>query len=187
LSFYEPHVDVLKDGNQYSTDLGKSLQHVYTNGSDGGHVVILGSLGGRVDQGLGMLNEIYRNVLLSNPPSPETKPTIPQNTFWIVSETNLSFVLPPGENTLKGLLATKSGDAQHQVFAESVGILPLFGPAVISTSGLEWDVENWNTSMGGQVSTSNHVVKDEVMVKTDFYVLFTIEIGDWRLGQDTTK
>jgi thiamine pyrophosphokinase len=57
-----------------------------------------------------------------------------------------------------------------------MGILPLYSPAVITTHGLEWDITDWDTRMGGQVSTSNHVVGDRVDVETDAVVLFTIEV-----------
>jgi thiamine pyrophosphokinase len=57
----------------------------------------------------------------------------------------------------------------------NVGILPVYGRAVVSTRGLEWDVEGWDTEMGGQVSSSNHVVEEWVEVTTDREVLFTVE------------
>ena len=64
-------------------------------------------------------------------------------------------------------------------FTKYVGILPLAGPAVISTEGLEWDVKDWETQFGGQVSTSNHVLPDTqvVTVQTDADVLFTIGLN----------
>lgn len=63
----------------------------------------------------------------------------------------------------------------EQVLTQNIGILPIYGPANITTEGLEWDVENWPTSMGGQVSTSNHIVRDQITVTTDAEVLFTVE------------
>lgn len=66
--------------------------------------------------------------------------------------------------------------------------MPLSGPARITTTGLNWDVQEWETRIGGQVSTSNRL-RDEgpdvdesgrsvVTVKTDERVLFTVEIVD---------
>jgi hypothetical protein len=51
---------------------------------------------------------------------------------------------------------------------------------MISTKGFEWDVQDWRTEMGGQVSTSNHVVdmSKGVEIETDHPVLFTIELAD---------
>lgn len=48
---------------------------------------------------------------------------------------------------------------------------------MITTTGLEWDVQDWKTEMGGMVSTSNHVMEDEIVVETTAVVLFTIELS----------
>ena len=61
------------------------------------------------------------------------------------------------------------------LFAKFVGLVPVYGPAVISTKGLEWDVEDWDTQMGGQVSTSNHIVAEDVEVQTTTPILFTVQ------------
>jgi thiamine pyrophosphokinase len=66
-------------------------------------------------------------------------------------------------------------DSQNGIFTKNIGILPIYGAATISTKGLEWNVEDWRTEMGGRVSTSNHVLEDKIEVVTDEVVLFTIE------------
>lgn len=125
-------------------------------------VVILGSIGGRVDQGIGLLHELYRGTKQHHPPSVGSR-------LWLVSETSVSFVLRPGKNRIYNVGPNRG------VFRKKVGILPIYGPATITTEGLEWDVKEWETEMGGMVSTSNHVVADTVTIETDHYVLFTIE------------
>lgn len=40
---------------------------------------------------------------------------------------------------------------------------------------MEWDVQDWETEMGGMFSTSNRILGDEVVVITDRVILFTIE------------
>ena len=119
-------------------------------------VLVLGTLGGRVDQGLGLLHEMIRE---------ENKHL--NLRLWLFSESSLSLILRPGETVLKGLQKSK-------VFTENVGLVPVYGPATISTQGLEWDVKQWSTHMGGQVSTSNHVKADSVRIETDAPILFTI-------------
>ena len=57
-----------------------------------------------------------------------------------------------------------------------IGILPLAGPVRITTEGLEWDVEDWETVIGGQLSTSNGVKEDVAVVRTSGDVLFTIDL-----------
>lgn len=56
------------------------------------------------------------------------------------------------------------------------GLLPLAGPAVLTTRGLQWDVAGWHTAFGGRVSTSN-CVKNEgggVLVETSAPLIWTI-------------
>lgn len=152
-------VSVSRDGDQYSTDFGKCMQRISSRVflpavKD---VLVLGTLGGRVDQGLGLLHEMIRE---------ETKH--PNLRLWLFSESSLSLILQGTETMLRGL-------QESRVFTENVGLVPIYGRAVISTQGLEWDVKDWDTQMGGQVSTSNHVKADDVRVETDAPILFTIE------------
>jgi thiamine pyrophosphokinase len=88
--------------------------------------------------------------------------------LWLFSESSLSIILRSKKTVIRNLLS--SG-----LFTENLGLVPAYGPATISTAGLEWDVKDWYTQMGGQVSTSNHVKADEVLVETDQPILFTIE------------
>jgi len=94
----------------------------------------------------------------------------PNLRLWLFSECSVSFLLSPGNSHISELKSSNS-------FTENVGIIPLFGPATITTTGLEWDVSDWSTSLGEQVSTSNHVVEDIVHIRTDAEVLFTIELS----------
>lgn len=91
--------------------------------------------------------------------------------LWLVSEQSISFVLQRGRNVIHAGRGVAEG-----YLTCNVGIIPLYEPARISTRGLEWDVQDWETSMGRQVSTSNHVVAERVEVKTDERVLFTVEM-----------
>ena len=187
-------VTVIQDPDQYSTDFGKAMK--LARGHYKGHekpkeshphdtaaredddekppdqqtprdVIILGSLSGRVDQGIGLLHEVYRQFQNLHRPS---------YRIWLVTEQNVSFILPRGTNRIGPLVEEKRNTMGSPLFTEKVGILPLFGNATITTSGLEWDVHRWKTSMGTQVSTSNHVRSDEVVVETSRDVLFTVEI-----------
>jgi thiamine pyrophosphokinase len=157
---------IIKDANQESTDFMKCLKLVSSRADEIARgsirkldIVALGGLGGRVDQGLSQLHHLYmasmddslhigRVVLL----------TTESVTFLLQKGLNRVYT-PPG----KGL-------------AENVGILPIGRPAVISTRGLEWDVHNWRTEFGGQISTSNHIKSDVVEVQTTEQLIFTIEL-----------
>ncbi|KAK8160155.1 thiamine pyrophosphokinase [Phyllosticta citribraziliensis] len=142
-------------------------------------ILILCTLGGRVDQGLGLLYEMLRTQL-----------AYPDTRLWLFSESSVSFILPAGRNELHLHVQSSPSSSEtaqdvrtnephaeqeEPYFTENVGILPAFGPSVISTKGLEWDVADWPTSVDGNVSTSNHVKSTTVEVATTAAVLFTIE------------
>lgn len=63
-------------------------------------------------------------------------------------------------------------------FEKHVGILPIGEPSVITTKGLEWDVTEWATGFGGQVSTSNHILPETQVVEitTTQDVVFTMTV-----------
>ena len=140
-------------------------------------VIVFGGLGGRVDQGIGLLSEFAR----------EGQRHEGLMRFWLISERSVSWVLDPrmsedapGRHVIR--LSAPDGSVASEttgLFSLNVGILPVFGPANITTKGLEWDVEDWPTSMGAQVSTSNHVVSSDgvVEVENTAAVLFTVELG----------
>ncbi|CAK4032653.1 Thiamin pyrophosphokinase [Lecanosticta acicola] len=157
--YYEEHdVKVMRDPDQNSNDFGKCMAYIADGLPSVQTVLVLGSLGGRVDQGIGLLHGIYR----------EQKHQRPHLRLLFFSEGSVSMVIMSGTTTIH----TPLGEG---VIEENVGILPLYGKAVISTEGLEWDVRDWPTEMGGNVSTSNHIKADQVSIISDVDVLFTIE------------
>lgn len=159
-SYYKGrNVKVTKDPDQYSTDFGKAIKQVLREQPWQRDFLVLGTIAGRLDQGIGLLSEIYRE---------QNSKQHPNIRFWLFSESSISFTLSPGKTTIHTPLS-------ERVITPNIGILPIFGPAHISTNGLEWDVEDWYTQMGGQVSTSNHIVADQITISTDAEVLFTVE------------
>lgn len=166
-------VQIVHDPDQYSTDFGKSIKHILesTSTSD---IVILGALGGRVDQCLGLYHELYRETKKLQ----ETDSTV---RFWLIQDSSLSFLLSPGRNLIKNV-----GPAAG-LYAEMAGILPLYGPASITIEGFEWDVQNWPTEMGSNVSTSNHIRAEDIVVETDHSVLFTVELVGAGMKQEQSR
>jgi thiamine pyrophosphokinase len=150
-------VEISLDPDQYSTDFGKGITKTLSTKPALRDLLVLGSLGGRVDQGIGLLHELFR----------EQKFRHPGVRFWLFSEASVSVVLGVGRTRLHLPVG--------ELITRNVGILPVYGKAFVSTRGLEWDVEAWETEMGGQVSSSNHVVEEWVEVETDREVLFTVE------------
>lgn len=239
-------VPVLHDPDQYSTDFTKCLKYLRAHAAEivakrrppapgGGDislkegqqqqqqrksvrldVLILGGLGGRVDQAFSQIHHLY--AMTRNQQGEDGEPSQEdnndeedsqkQNDLYLISEESISFVLQPGKNTIltpgtnrPGVLVppptTGPPPPSHQALPEeesdtpvnkicayddyyleeNVGIIPLCGPSVITLRGFEWDVTDWHTEIGGQISTSNHIRADVVQVETNRPVLFTVELA----------
>ncbi|KAG4417243.1 hypothetical protein IFR04_009613 [Cadophora malorum] len=156
-------VPVIHDPDQYSTDFGKAVKFIRSSPSRQAiDIVVIGGLGGRVDQGMATLSHLYTF---------QPDPAYSSGRMYLLSSESITFVLKTGTHKIQakeGFDGIKLG--------KHVGIIPLKEPAIISTEGLEWDVQKWETEVGGQMSTSNHVKEELVMVETSKDVLFTIDL-----------
>jgi len=165
-------------------------------------ILILGSLAGRVDHAIGILHEMlreqrpetstfvkaYSSIVSSSQHRHHQSPqqhqrihhTIPTPTLTLLSPSSVSFLLGPSSTN------TIIHNSAH--IGPSVGILPIYGPARITTKGLEWDVQDWETKMGDVVSTSNRFANGaaECVVQVNAsqghdeegnWVVFTVERG----------
>ncbi|KAI1171999.1 thiamine pyrophosphokinase [Nemania sp. FL0916] len=174
-SSYFSRSRIIRDPDQYSTDFAKAV-HLARSESPGRAIVCMGGLGGRVDQGLSQVHHLYLF---------QKSPTYADGRMYLISGDSLSFVLKGGQ---KHEIHVREGDdievnssmcrLSVDLFAKHVGIIPVGEAAVISTQGLEWDVQDWSTAFGGQMSTSNHVLPDTkiVEIQSDKDVLFTIAL-----------
>ena len=90
--------------------------------------------------------------------------------LYLITAESIMFLLEKGKNTIHAPVGPKH-------FAENIGIIPIGRPSVITTHGLEWDVTDWSTEFGTQMSTSNHIRAETVEVETSERVLFTLEIA----------
>ncbi|KAK8090615.1 hypothetical protein PG994_000120 [Apiospora phragmitis] len=169
-------IQVIRDRDQDSSDFTKALRHIRERrggSGDSNDIVCMGGLGGRVDQGLSQLHHLHLF---------QTSPTYAEGRVYLVSGESLTFLLKAGMHRIhvRGWAAPAQNGA-NDVFGKHVGIVPIREPSVISTKGLEWDVEDWPTEFGGQISTSNHVLPDTevVEVRATKDVLFTIALKGW--------
>ncbi|KAH7171292.1 thiamine pyrophosphokinase [Dactylonectria macrodidyma] len=155
---------IIHDPEQESTDFGKAVNWLRKEHPAGIDIVALGGIGGRVDQGLSQLHYLYRF---------HDDPAYAQGRVFLLSGSSLTFLLKAGTHHIQ-----VREDGEHDAFGKHVGIIPLKEPSVISTTGLEWDVTDWKTEIGGRLSTSNHVLPDTqvIQIKTDKDVLFTIAL-----------
>lgn len=159
-----PHpTKVIHDPDQYATDFGKAVRYIRNSQSTPVDIVAIGGLGGRVDQGLSQLHHLYLF---------QTAPRYADGRIYLVSGESITFLLKAGKHHIE------VRDGGEEVFAKHVGILPIKEPSRISTKGLEWDVKDWETQFGGQLSTSNHILPETevVEVETTKDVLFTVAL-----------
>jgi thiamine pyrophosphokinase len=162
---------VSQDPDQYTTDFTKCLKWIKNSDylsadtptgekfSRGIDVIALGGLGGRVDQGFSQIHQLY---------AASRDQSLLSGNLLMVSSENITFVLQAGHNKISTPMPP---------LAESVGIIPVGKPAIITTKGLEWDVTDWETEFGSQISTSNHLKSDIVEVTTSEPVVFTVELS----------
>ncbi|KJZ78684.1 hypothetical protein HIM_02075 [Hirsutella minnesotensis 3608] len=155
---------VIHDADQESTDFGKAVNWIRKTHPESLDIVALGGIGGRVDQGISQLHHLY----LFHPGHDYS-----MGRVHLLSGHSLTFLLKAGTHRIQ-----VKEDGEDAVFGKHVGILPLQEPSVISTKGLEWDVSNWETKIGGRLSTSNHILPQTryVEVETTKDVLFTIAL-----------
>ncbi|KAI4239523.1 MAG: hypothetical protein LQ349_000283 [Xanthoria aureola] len=151
---------VIHDHDQYSSDLTKSLKCIQNNIQSPMHAVIVGGIGGRFDQAFSQLHHLY---------TASQESMLPNCQIFLVNPQSICFLLEKGLNRI----TTPVGPG---LFAENIGIIPIGRPSVISTRGLEWDVTEWHTEFGGQMSTSNHIKSEIIEIDTSERVLFTIEM-----------
>ncbi|KAI9816262.1 MAG: hypothetical protein M1827_001863 [Pycnora praestabilis] len=182
--YYERNgVKVVRDDDQYSTDFMKCLKYINkksdtlsvflnsaTHPSIPVDVVAVGGLGGRVDQGLSQIHHLY---------AASNDPNLQLGDVYLLSPESISFVLRQGRNVVytPDVKESTSTFSRGEILSENVGIVPIGRPAVITTKGFEWDVSNWKTEFGGQISTSNHIKNKVVEVETSESILFTVELA----------
>ena len=177
--FADRGVKILLDADQYSTDMMKCLNYIReesrTSNDDKGEgnrpnsgsqiehldIAVFGGLGGRADQAFSQLHHLYVYA--------HEESTVSKGDLYLITPESVVFLLEKGLNKIHTPL-----DAGF--FRENVGIIPTAKPSVITTRGLEWDVTDWPTEFGTQISTSNHIKSDIIEIETTERVLFTLEL-----------
>ncbi|KAL2048024.1 hypothetical protein ABVK25_011120 [Lepraria finkii] len=178
--YYEAKgVEIIKDPDQYSTDMAKSLRYIrersrlflgleetppsIPSGPQESRldVAIFGGLDGRADQAFSQLHHLYAEA--------NQEPTASVGDLYLITKESIIFLLEKGLNKIYAPVAPG-------FFAENVGIIPIGKPSIITTRGLEWDVTDWPTEFGTQISTSNHIKADVVEVETTERIIFTLEL-----------
>jgi thiamine pyrophosphokinase len=185
--WHEAGSEIIHDRDQYSTDFTKAVRYIQSfqipkdaeitpsisesrraamqrvkDGPKIQDMVCLGGLGGRVDQGMSTLHHLYTF---------QKEPGYSSGRMFLLSNEAITFVLQAGKHQIQ----VREGFSNLGL-GKHIGIIPLKEPSVITTNGLEWDVKDWLTEFGGQISTSNHVKEEWITIETSKDVLFTIDL-----------
>ncbi|KAF9122667.1 hypothetical protein BGW39_009575 [Mortierella sp. 14UC] len=117
-------------------------------------IVALGGTGGRFDQSMSSIHHLY---ILNQ-----------ERQATLVSDESIVVVLGAGTHEITCNL---------DIEGPTCGIIPVgSSEAILTTGGLKWDIEDWATSFGGQISTSNALVGSKVTIKTTAPVVWTTEL-----------
>lgn len=151
--FYEEcqATEVIQDPDQNSTDLTKAIRYISNDPEHSEHdIVVLGGLGGRLDQTLSTLNSLFF-----------------RQRIYIVEQSNVVMLLQAGTHEVD------CGD-----LGPHCGLAPVNGPVRCWSSGLEWCLNGEIMEMGGLISTNNRIVsKDSILkIRCEGPVLFSVEL-----------
>lgn len=145
---------------QNSNDFEKSLKYLMSlnnRNTNANPIICWGAFGGRFDHEMQAFNVINKLADPSNHPN-----------IMLMAPKNFAFVLLPGKHNIQCA----------QIQGEICGLLPLYGDATVSTSGLKWNLDNQALKFGGLVSSSNELVSYNIDIQTDNLIVFhtTIDI-----------
>lgn len=154
--FYEAkNVDIVKYEDQDSTDLEKCI--LYLKNKYPGeelanmNLCVFNAFGGRFDHEMQHVNFLFKEEGTFN-------------QIFLMSPVTLALLVLPGTTKIVPFKELESG---------TCGLIPINGESNITTSGLKWDVKNWKTNFGGNISTSNEVLAEQVFIKTTSPLLWS--------------
>ncbi|XP_074653116.1 thiamine pyrophosphokinase 1-like [Tubulanus polymorphus] len=157
--YREKGVEVVQTPDQNATDFTKCL-HIVLDKIDENKVdciVVIGGIGGRFDHTMANLNTLYRAVDLTSLP------------IYMQDHHSLACVLNQGSHRIMN----------NSLCGKWCGLLPVgCDSATVSTTGLKWNLDNYQLKFSGLVSTSNKHDEnsDHVTVVTDKRIVWTMAI-----------
>lgn len=147
--------------DQDSTDLQKCVAYVQEVARqrpeldlDRLTVVALGAVGGRLDHTLSNLSTLHK---------------FRDMHLVLLGEGNLVRLVPAGRTVLR---------PHRGLEGPACGLVPVAGRAVVSSSGLRWNVSSTPLEMGGLVSTSNLLAEDEIVVESDVDLVWMTQLQE---------
>ena len=171
-------VPVVTRPSQYATDLQKGVQALEDiEGDTERRLILFGGLTGRLDQTVHTLHVLWQlapGIPISHrvtDPNDSRGGQLKKRSLTVsVSDSSVTVLLPEGHHRILH---------DRSLLGKTCGVLPLGTSACVSTAGLEWDLCGELTSLGGFLSTSNHLAPGgdgTVEVHTNAPVYWTVEL-----------
>ncbi|RIA97986.1 thiamine pyrophosphokinase 1-like protein [Glomus cerebriforme] len=155
--YYSQGTDIQHEPEQESTDFMKCINLVSFKEEENSlkyDVIAIGAFGGRFDQTMSNIHYLYK---LKD-----------ERKIYLISDKNLAFLLDKGKHNII---------CDREIEGPTCGILPIgVQRAILTTSGLKWNMTNVTSSFGVMISTSNILINDVVTIETDTPVIWTVEL-----------
>lgn len=124
----------------------------------------LGGIGGRFDQTISSVAQLYK-----------LKNTFNHLHTFFISDSDIIFLLRKGKTLIQ--YANKQSFNVSDT-APKCGLLPFGRETILSSQGLKYDMTNWKSSIQGNMSTSNGVAGTKgFSVQTSDDIVMTIEVS----------
>lgn len=165
-------VEIEQDPDQDSNDLTKALHKVMTiSPPTFEQIIIYGAFGGRFDQEMASFQTLY-----------SWAPTF-QHRIWLYSDATSACLIPPnGPVEIQiphSISSSDDGDDKNVKIREgpTCGLIPLgCSCTTLRTTGFKWNLNGEESSFGGLVSTSNHIIDEVITVEASHPIVFTAEV-----------
>ncbi|CAG8450004.1 3269_t:CDS:2 [Ambispora leptoticha] len=149
--------------DQDTTDFQKCIALLSSLEKQGGSaenqdIIGYGALGGRFDHAMASIHVLHQHA----------KEKKQQQRIYLLTDYDVTMLLDEGKHTIF---------CDPSILGPNCGILPIgISQAVITTTGLKWDLTKATTSFGDMISTSNQFKDEMVTIETDSPVVWTVEL-----------
>uniref|UniRef100_A0AC35GQA1 Thiamine diphosphokinase n=1 Tax=Panagrolaimus sp. PS1159 TaxID=55785 RepID=A0AC35GQA1_9BILA len=158
------NVEIIETDDQNNTDLTKLIKIVCDRKDlEWEAIFILGGFGGRFDHTMASLNSLLKSHEWTSKP------------VFLLDHENLTTMLHKGHTTVT------FRNLPSPLFTKSCGLIPIVQrETIVSLKGFQWNLDEFPLQFGGLISTSNNIVSDEVEVKTNEPLIFTLQT-EWKM------
>lgn len=152
---YYANVRTVQIIDQDRNDLDKALEAA----NDYRTVIVFGAFGGRFDQQMASLQALY---------------CYPEREIFLYNDTSMAVLVHAGATSIEVRIEPTTEGVSE---GPTCGLIPIGQPVKsITTTGLQWNLNQQSSDFGGLVSTSNRITDRIVTVDSTEPFIFTTEI-----------